>query len=184
MFENFKTDLSKFDNNWYNPQKPFFVIVLWYIINLLIFNNGLFPFSGFKCFVLRIFGAKIGKGVVIKPSVNIKYPWLLQIGNYCWIGERVWIDNLAMVSIGNHVCISQGAMLLTGNHNFKSENFELIVKGITLEDGVWIAAKSVVCPGITCYSHSVLTVGSVAKTDLEAYFVYGGNPAVKIKSRI
>ena len=79
--------------------------------------NPLNPFSGLKVFLLQLFGAKVGKGVVIKPNVNIKYPWLLEIGDYTWIGERAWIDNLAQVKIGKNCCISQGAMLLCGNNN-------------------------------------------------------------------
>ena len=134
--------------------------------------------------MLRLFGAKIGKGLVIKPKVNIKYPWFLEIGDHVWIGEEVWIDNLTLVKIESNVCISQGAMLLTGNHNYKKSSFDLITGQITLEDGVWIGAKSVVCPAVTCHSHSVLAVGSIATKDLEPYTIYQGNPAQPIRKRI
>ena len=132
---------------------------------------------------MRLFGAKIGKGVVIKPSVNIKYPWFLEIGDHAWIGEKVWIDNLVPVKIGPNVCISQGAMLLTGNHNYKKETFDLITGEIILEEGAWIGAKAVVTPGVTCKEHSVLAVSSVAVEDLEPYTVYQGNPAKPIRKR-
>ena len=125
----------------------------------------------------------MGRGVLIKPAVNIKYPWLLELGDYVWIGEKVWIDNLTRVRIGNHVCLSQGAMLLTGNHNYKKSSFDLMVGEITLEDGVWIGAKSVVCPGVVCGSHSVLSVNSVASTALIEFTIYQGNPAQKIRKR-
>ena len=144
----------------------------------------MFPFSIVKIFWLRLFGAKVGNGVVIKPSVNIKYPWNLQLGKNVWIGEKVWIDNLSKVLIKDNVCISQGAFLLCGNHNYKKETFDLVVEEILLEEGVWIGAKSVVCPGITCKSHSILTVGSVATKDLEPYSIYQGNPAIKIRDRM
>ena len=133
--------------------------------------------------MLRLFGAKIGKGVLIKPYVTIKYPWYLEIGDFTWIGEHVWIDNLAQVKIGAHVCISQGAYLLTGNHDYKKSGFDLIVKDITIEDAVWIGAKSVVCPGVICKTHSILSVGSVLSNDMEPYGIYKGNPAIKIKDR-
>ena len=110
------TDLSHYDNSWYNQGKGGFIRIVWYFINVLFFINPLNPFSCIKVRLLRLFGAKIGKGVVIKPKVNIKYPWRLEVGNYTWIGENAWIDNLANVKIGNNVCISQGAMLLCGNH--------------------------------------------------------------------
>lgn len=179
-----KTDLSQFSNAWYSPGKGKFVLALWYIINALIFKTGLFPFSRLKVGLLRWFGAKVGEGVVLKPHVNVKYPWRLEIGNYCWIGEQVWIDNLGNVKLGNHVCLSQGAMLLCGNHDYKKPAFDLIVGDITLEDGVWIGARSMVGPGVSVGNHAILSIGSYATTDVEPYGIYRGNPAVKIKERV
>lgn len=173
-----KVDLSKYTNNEYDPGNKF-KIIIWYITNHLIFNTFIpFP-SFFKVKILKFFGAKIGKNIVIKPKVNIKYPWF-----NCWIGEGVWIDNLAQITIGNNVCLSQNAYILAGSHNYKKEAFDLILGKILLEDGVWIGAKSIVCPGVICKTHSVLTVGSVATNDLEPYGVYQGNPAVLKRKRI
>lgn len=175
-------DLAQYNNSWYHPG-PKWKMALWIFVNVLFFNNGLALFNGLKCWILRLFGAKVGKRVFIKPSVNIKYPWLLHIGNDVWIGENVWIDNLGLVVIGNNVCISQGAFLLTGNHNYKKPFFDLIIDTIVLEDGVWIGAKSTVCPGVTCNTHAVLAVSSVATADLEPYGIYQGSPAQKIRTR-
>ncbi len=180
--------LKKVDNSTFKPSLKVKATKLkqinWYLINIIFFKSALpFPYS-FKCRILKLFGAKIGKNLVIKPSINIKYPWFLDIGDYVWIGENAWIDNLTNVIIGNNVCISQGAMLLTGNHNYKLQSFDLMVGKIILEDGVWIGAKSVVCPGITCASHSILSVGSIATKNLESYSIYQGNPAIKVKDRI
>lgn len=176
------TDLASFDNRWYRPG-PLHLRAGWYIVSGLFFKSGWFPFSGIKCLFLRMFGGKVGKGVVIKPHVNIKYPWKLEIGDHCWIGEQVWIDNLAKVHIGAHVCLSQGAMLLCGNHNYKKSSFDLIIQGITLENGVWIGAQTVVTPGTVCRSHSILTVGSIGIGELAAYSIYQGNPAKEIRKR-
>lgn len=175
--------LANYDNKWYNPGSKI-KIAIWSICRAFFFSHSLAFFSGWKCFLLRIFGARIGKGVVIKPSVNIKYPWFLHIGNDVWIGENVWIDNLGLVTIGSNVCISQGALLLTGNHNYAKQTFDLLIGSITLEDGVWIGAKSVVCGGVTCKSHAVLSVSSVATKDLDKFGIYRGNPAEKIKIRM
>lgn len=183
MTEQVKTDLSQYNNDWYNPGSRIKRIV-WYVVNILFFKNSLFVFQGAKIALLRAFGAQVGNGVVIKPRVNIKYPWLLEIGNNVWIGEEVWIDNLGEVFIGDNACISQGAMLLCGNHNYKKVAFDLIVGKIKIEEGAWIGAHAVVCPGIKCRSHSVLSVNSVATSHLDAYSIYMGNPAVKIKDRI
>lgn len=172
-----QTDLSDYDNNnWYRPKSPV-RRALWIIISLFFFQNSLPIPKSLKALILKIFGAKIGKKITIKPNVTIKYPWLLSIGNHSWIGENVWIDNLCGVKIGANACISQGAMLLTGSHDYTKTTFDLIVGEITIEDGVWIGAKAIVCPGITCESHSVLAVGSVATKKLEAFKVYQGNPA-------
>ena len=181
-YQRFKTDLSKYDNSWYK-QPPFIKNVLWFITNAIFLNSHLPVPVSLKRFILRAFGAKIGTGVMIKPKINIKYPWLLSVGNYVWIGEEVWIDNLTAVSLGNNVCLSQGAMLLTGNHDYTRSTFDLSVGKIIIEDGVWIGAKAMVCPNVVCHSHAVLAVNSVAVKDLEAYGVYQGNPAQWIRER-
>ncbi|WP_224994874.1 WcaF family extracellular polysaccharide biosynthesis acetyltransferase [Cesiribacter sp. SM1] len=175
--------LDLYDNSWYSPGAGNFKRILWYVINVVFFINPLNPVSSIKVSLLRLFGATIGEGVVIKPGVNIKYPWNLFVGNQVWIGEGVWIDNLVKVAIGDHVCISQGAMLLTGNHNYKSQTFDLVVSPIMLENGCWIGARSTVCPGVSCGTHSVLAVGSVATHNLEAWTIYQGNPAKAVRTR-
>jgi putative colanic acid biosynthesis acetyltransferase WcaF len=179
-----KTDLAGFDNSWYKPGVGMVKRMVWYFVNLFFFVNPLNPVSGLKVGLLRVFGAKVGRGVNIKPAVNIKYPWRLTIEDYAWIGEKVWIDNLDEVKIGANACLSQGALLLCGNHNYKKITFDLVIGPIILEDGVWIGANAVVCAGVTCKSHSILTVGSIATKSLEAYSIYQGNPAVKIRERV
>lgn len=176
-----QTNLSSFNNDWYKPGSKV-KIVLWFVVHWLFFVNPFTP-SGLKIVLLRLFGAIVGKKVVVKPFVRIKYPWFLEIGDFSWIGESVWIDNLMKIKIGSHVCLSQGAMLLTGNHNYKKVSFDLIAEGIELEDGAWIGAKAVVCPGVKVASHAVLTVGSVATKHLQEYTIYQGNPAVAVKKR-
>jgi len=180
--EHLKTDLSAFNNKWYKPGSFFIMRIFWYIINALFIHSWI-PGSAWRSFFLRLYGADIGYGCVFKPHVNIKYPWNLEIGNHTWIGERVWIDNLAKVSIADNCCISQGALLLCGNHNYKKQTFDLLVGSITLEEGVWIGAKSIVTANVTCKSHSVLSAGSVATSNLDEYSIYAGNPAVKIRER-
>jgi len=181
------TDRSSVDISIYkatlNVGASKFKQILWYIINIIFFKNPFNILSSSKVFLLKAFGARVGEGVVIKPAVNIKYPWKLAIGDYSWVGEEVWIDNLEYISIGDNVCLSQGCMLLTGNHDYTKKSFDLVVKGIVLENGVWIGAKAIVCPGTICESHSVLSVHSVASRRLEAYRIYQGNPALPIKSR-
>jgi len=183
VFPTMNVDLSRYDNRAYYPGAGLLKCVLWYLVNAVLFDSWLFPSSNFKCSVLRFFGAKVGKGIVIKPRVNIKYPWNLEIGDYVWLGEGAWVDNLASVRIGSNVCISQEAYLLTGNHNYKDPKFGLILGEINIEDGAWIGARSVVCPGVHCGKQSVLTVGSILQKDAAANGIYRGNPAKWIRER-
>ncbi|PWJ56728.1 putative colanic acid biosynthesis acetyltransferase WcaF [Dyadobacter jejuensis] len=177
-----QTNLSLYDNSWYQPGSTLKRLA-WYICSYL-FINTYFPFPmGLKRFLLRLFGADIASDVVIKPKVNIKYPWFLKVDQQVWIGEEVWIDNLAMVTISTNACLSQGCYLLTGNHNYKKHTFDLMVSPIVLEAGAWIGAKATVCPGVTVGSHAILTVQSVATSDLLPYGIYQGNPAVLTKKR-
>ena len=178
-----KVDLNTFNNDWYKPGSVFRRF-FWYPCNLVFIKNRWFSISFIKVLILKLFGAKVGVKVVLKPGINIKYPWKLSIGDHVWIGEDVWIDNLDDVIINDHVCISQGALLLSGNHNYKKSSFDLMVGKIILENGVWIGARSVVCPGVKCASHAVLTVNSVANKDLKSFSIYTGNPAVFQKQRI
>ncbi|RYY07305.1 MAG: colanic acid biosynthesis acetyltransferase WcaF, partial [Sphingobacteriaceae bacterium] len=96
-----KTNLKRYNNQQYYPGAGWFKRVLWFYINALIFKSSAFPSSNLKVFLLRIFGAKIGKNVVIRHQVNIKYPWFLSVEDDSWIGEKVWIDNLISVQIGS-----------------------------------------------------------------------------------
>lgn len=178
-----KVDLSQFNNSWYSPGN-ISKRILWYFINAVFFKCFLPYPNSFKVFLLKLFGGKVGKNVVVKPDVNIKYPWFLEIGENSWIGEGVWIDNLGTVILGKNVCISQGAYLCTGNHDYKSESFDLIVGEINIEDGVWVGARSVICPGVTLKSHSVITAGCVVSSDTEPYTIYRTSETLAVKSRV
>ena len=178
-----QVDLSSYDKGGYHPGGTAGRRVAWYFVNALFFLNPLNPLSGLKVRLLRAFGARVGRGVVIKPGVNVKYPWRLTVGSHVWIGEGVWIDNLAPVTLGNHVCLSQGAMLLCGSHDYTRPTFDLRTAPIVLEEGCWIGARATVCPGVTAGSHSVLAVASVATRPLLPHTVYQGNPAVAKRKR-
>ena len=179
-----KTNLATFENRWYDTGAGTVKRFFWYVCNAIFFNsNALLPYAA-KAAVLRMFGARIGRNVVIKPHVNIKYPWKLEIGENTWIGEGVWIDNLDRVTIGANACLSQGALILCGNHDYSKTTFDLMVGPISINDGAWIGARSVVTQGVCVGDHAVLGVGSVASSDMKPYTIYRGNPAVEVKQRI
>lgn len=165
-----------------NRTSKILVKLIWDFFGKPLFSSYL-PGTYWRKLILIIFGAKIGKGGKIKTNIKISEPWHLSIGDYCWIGENVWIDNLALVRIGNRVCISQGVYLCTGNHNYKKELFNLILKKIVIEDDCWIAAKSIIAPGSILKRGSVSCLGTVVSGILQKDGIYKGNPAKLLKSK-
>jgi len=175
--------LDDYDQRGYQPGAGLLRRVVWYLLNALLFDSWLLPSSTIKVKILRLFGAKIGNNVVIKPRVNIKYPWFLSIGDSVWIGESVWLDNLDWIKIKSNVCISQGAYLLTGNHDYKDPCFGLIISQINVEDHAWLGANSVICPGVMVGRGAVITAACVLKKSAVEYGVYEGNPAQYVRVR-
>jgi putative colanic acid biosynthesis acetyltransferase WcaF len=127
--------------------------------------------------LLRLFGAKIGHGVVVRANVNISFPWRLSIGDHVWIGEGVGILSLARVTIESNVCISQRAYLCTGSHDFRREDFKLKVAPITVRTGSWVAAAAFVGPGVEVGTGAVVSAGSVVFENVPPKTVVRGNPA-------
>lgn len=122
--------------------------ISWYICSVFLFEHPLAILPNrAKASILRFFGAKIGKGLVLKPRVKIKYPWFLNLAQNVWLGELVWIDNHTTVTIGSNVCVSQGAYLFTGNHDWSDSAFSFFCKPIFIGDGVWITAGQFLGPG-------------------------------------
>ena len=183
MVDQPRVRLGEFDNSWYDPGRSILTRVVWFVANRMFFLSWVPWPSVVKTIVLRRFGAVVGRKVVIRSRVNIKYPWNLEIGDSAWIGEGVWIDSLAMVSIGEDVCLSQGCVVETGNHDWSSPRFELMVKPVVIEEGAWAAVGSLLLPGSKLASHAVLGGGSVLSGETEAYGIYVGNPARRVGRR-
>lgn len=157
--------------------------LLWIMVSAALVG-AFWPGSSWRVALLRAFGARIGKGVVIKPFVQIKLPWRLVIGDHSWIGEGVWIDNLAEIRIGDHACVSQGAYLCTGSHDWGRETFDLINRPINIGPGAWVGAMARLAPGTKLGEGAVLTMGSVASGHLPPMTICRGNPAMPISQRI
>ena len=176
-------DLSTFDNSWYHAGRSTMTRMLWFFLGLPVLRSKVLPSSRVRIILLRIFGARIGDATVIKPGVRVKYPWLLSIGNRSWIGEDVWIDNLANVEVGDDVCISQGAYLCTGNHDWSDPAFGLVLKGIKLMDGSWVGAKTVVTPGVELGKCAIAAAGSVVTKSIPSFEIHSGNPTSFVRRR-
>lgn len=178
-----RIDLSVPDNTELVRGRSRWFEALWVFLGAPLLASRVITSCRFRALLLRFFGAEVGVRTHIKPGVRVKFPWYLSIGDYAWIGEDVWIDNLAQVSIGSHVCISQGVYICTGNHDWSTPNMRLFRRPITLERGSWIGVRAIVCPGVVVGAGSVLTAGSVATRQLQPLGIYTGNPATWTKQR-
>ena len=174
--------LEHYDNSWYQPGGSFLKRALWMLMAQPILASS-WVSSSMRVSLLRWFGARVGKGVVIKPEVLVKYPWHLELGDHCWIGERVWIDNLTTVRIGANCCVSQGAYLCTGNHDWSEPGFGLMIAPIQLCEGSWAGAKSVLAPGSVLGTYAIAAAGSVVSGSVPDFQIYAGNPARFVKTR-
>src|SRR5437762_12685739 len=170
-------DLSIYDNSDFDRGAPWWKEAVWALVRFLSFQ-GAFPWpSPLRCALLRIFGAKIGRGVVIRANVNISFPWRLTIGDHVWIGEDVGILTLSWVTIESNVCISQRAYLCTGSHDFRREDFKLQVAPITVRSGSWIAACAFIAKGVEIGQDSVVSAGAMIFDNVPPNSFVRGNPA-------
>jgi putative colanic acid biosynthesis acetyltransferase WcaF len=176
-------NLEQYNQEDYTVGAAMWQQILWYLLGSPLVQSYWLPWSGIKVAVLRWFGATIGSQVRIKPGVRVKFPWRLQVGDHVWIGENAWLDNLALITIEDHVCISQSVYLCTGNHDWSSPQFNLRVAPIVIQHSAWIAAQAVVGPGVTIGKGTVLSLGSVACRSLPPMGIWAGNPAQSIKPR-
>lgn len=174
--------LDRFDNRDFVRGRSALVEALWLLIQGWLFASDL-PGSGWRCFLLRRFGAEIGTGVVIKPRVRVKFPWRLKVGDHAWIGEAVWIDNLALVQIGPHACVSQGAYFCTGNHDWRREDFALRTEAISIGAHAWVGAMAQLAPGSMLADGAVLAMGACLSGHTEPDRIYAGSPATDQGSR-
>lgn len=177
-------DLSLFNNSWYDPERFLVVRSLWFFGGLPILRSKWIPSSALRVFLLRAFGASVGGGVVVKPGVRIKHPWMLTIGENAWIGENCWIDNLAPVTIADNACLSQDCYICTGNHDWSDAAFGLIVKPVEIGAGAWVGARALIAPGVILETGAVAAAGSVVTKRIPAWEIHAGNPASFIRRRI
>ena len=170
-------DLSQFDNGDFQRGASRRKELLWWLARSLFFG-GWFPLpSALKVRILRSFGAKVGKGVVIRSRVDISFPWRLSLGDHVWLGDEVKILSLAEVEIGSHVCLSQRAFLCTGSHDFNTAAFDLRTGPIRIGRGCWIGAQAFVGPGVVFGPESRCLAGAVVVRSVPRGCGVGGVPA-------
>lgn len=154
-------------------------VQLWWAVYAVFFRPSPQFMYGWRRFLLRLFGAKIGKKVIIRPTVRITYPWKLNIGDYSWIGDEVVLYTLGEIKIGSNTVISQRSYLCTGSHDYHEETFPIYAKPIIIKDSCWLATDVFVAPGVTIENEIVVGARASVFKNLAEKGVYKGNPAEK-----
>lgn len=142
------------------------VRVSWFLLQPLLLRCRVNPFSFTRVAALRLYGARVGQGVTIRPGVRVKFPWKLTVGDRCSIGEDAWIDNMEQVVLGDRAVVSQGAYLCTGNHDWRQPDRPLTAQPITVEADAWVGARANIGPGITIGRGSLVSLGTTVTRDL------------------
>ena len=168
-------DLSKYSPS-FDRGKPQWFIFLWWIVEGIIFPLTPHTFNGFRASLLRLFGAKIGKGVVIRSSVRILYPWKVEIGDYSWIGDHVYLYSLDQIKIGSHSVISQKCYLCTGSHDINDTHFGLLIAPIMIGNGVWVASDCFITPGVKIGANTVIGARSSVFKNIPSESIAWGSP--------
>ncbi|WP_435414255.1 putative colanic acid biosynthesis acetyltransferase [Polaribacter aestuariivivens] len=160
-----------------------FVVQLWWLVQAIFFRTSPQFLYGYRRFLLRLFGAKIGKKVIIRPTVKVTYPWKVSIGDYSWIGDDVVLYSLGKIEIGKNVVVSQKCYICTGSHDYLKSDFPIYAKKIIIEDEVWLATDVFVSPGIIIKTGTVVGSRSSVYKDLPSNKLCVGNPAKVIRER-
>jgi len=177
-------DLSKYNQSWFNRGRNNIIVVLWFIVNKTIFNFSLHNMYGYRAFLLKLFGCKIGKNVKVRRKVDITYPWKVEIGDNTWIDEEVILYSLDNIKIGSNCSITRRSFLCTGSHDLSDPYFGLIVKPINILDGVWIQADCFIGQGVTIGKNSVIGARSSVFRNMPDNMICIGTPSKPVKERI
>ena len=169
-------DLRKYDQSWFERGKPGWFILLWWLVQAIAFPLTPQPFDGIRRSLLRLFGAKIGKGVLIRPTARFTYPWKIAIGDYSWIGDDVVFYSLDRIEIGKHCIISQKSYLCTGTHDIKDPAFGLKTAPISMGNGAWVATDCFIGQGVKIGANAVIGARSSVFKDMPPGQVCLGSP--------
>lgn len=164
--------------------KPGIVVLLWQIVQATLFACSPQPCYCWRRFLLRCFGAKIGRKVLLRPSVRITYPWKIEIGAYAWIGDHAELYSLAPIRIGANTVVSQRSYLCTGSHDYRRLDFPMTTGAIEIADEAWISADVFIAPGVTIGHGAVVGARSSVFSDVAPYDIVIGTPARISGSRI
>ncbi len=159
------------------------VVQLWWLVQTLLFHPSPQIFFGWRRWLLRLFGAKVGSGALIRPSAQITYPWKVSIGEHAWIGDGAVLYSLGEIAVGAHSVVSQRAYLCAGTHDPESPAFELRAEPVRIGSECWLAAEVFVAPGVSIGDGTVVGARSTVLGDLPPGMICYGNPARPVRRR-
>ncbi len=159
------------------------VVQLWWLVQSTLFAMSPQYMYKWRAFLLRLFGAKIGTNVIVRPSVKVTYPWKLSIGDYSWIGDDVVLYTLGTIEIGSNAVVSQKCYLCTGSHDYNSEAFDIFAEPIKIHDQAWLATDVFVAPGVTIGKATVVASRSSVYKNMPDGMICKGKPAKPTKKR-
>lgn len=169
-------DLRLYDQSDFDRGRPGWMILLWWLLQAIVFPLTPHSWHAPRILLLRWFGATIGQGVIIRPTARFTYPWKIQIGDYSWIGDDVVLYSLDRIEIGSHCVISQRSYLCTGSHDLHDRAFGLQTAPIQIGNGVWVAADCFVAPGVQIGANTVIGARSSVFKSMPEQQVCWGNP--------
>lgn len=158
-------------------------VQLWWIVQSIFFNSSPQFMYGWRRFLMRSFGAKIGKNVILRPSMHTQFPWKVEIGDSTWIGDDVVLYSLGQITIGKDVVISQKSYLCTGSHDYSKIAFPIYSEPITIQNGCWLATDVYIGPGVTIEAGTVVGARSSVFKSLPGNKICMGSPAKIIRDR-
>ena len=177
-------DLRQYNPSQHDRGRSSLVVILWWLIQGVLFPLSLHNLNGFRAWLLRLFGAKIGRKVVIRPTARFIYPWKVAIGDYSWIGDDVVLYSVDRIKIGSHCVVSQKSYLCTGSHDLADSTFSLITAPINIGNGVWLASDCFVAPGVAIGANSVIGARSSVFRNVPAQKIAWGSPCLPHRDRI
>lgn len=161
-----------------------FVVQLWWLAQATLFRLSPQIAYGWRRYLLRLFGARVGRSARIRPSAHVTYPWKVAIGDHAWIGDGATLYSLGEIHIGANAVISQNCYLCAASHDFTKPDFPIFARTITIEPEAWLAADVFVAPGITIGHGAVVGSRSSVFSDLPPLMLCYGSPARPVRSRL
>jgi len=159
-------------------------VLLWQTVQQTLFAWSPQPAYGWRRWLLRLFGAEVGRGVLVRPTVRVTYPWKVKLGDHCWIGDNAELYSLGPITIGQHAVVSQRSYVCAATHDYNDISFPLVAKAVVVEREAWVAADCFIAPGITIGAGAIVGARSTVLKDVLPSTIMAGSPLKQIGNRV